>query len=81
MRPKEKWSEHAILADIINRLGLGLAKSSLWEKYLFLCKTVGAGCELADKCSMLMFNDENIKPILKELDDFYGRAIEETSKG
>jgi len=73
MRPKEKWGKTAIFAEFLSRLGKELTDCSLWEKYLFLCETTGPGCELAEKCANLMFADEKIKLLLKELDEFYAK--------
>lgn len=71
MRPKEKWGKTALYADILSRLGFLLAKKPLWEKYLFLRDTVGEGCELAEKAANLLFKDEDVLAILKEMDKFY----------
>lgn len=73
MRAKHKWNKNAILADILIRLGLKLSKNSLWEKYVFLTETTSSGCELAEKCANLVFSEEEIKSILKELDNLYGK--------
>lgn len=72
MRSKEQWSRSAILADIIRRLGKELSRSKMWEKYVFLCETTSEGCELADKASILLFTDPEIKKIMVELKEFYG---------
>lgn len=72
MRPKEVWSKDAVLCDIFMRLGLQLAKTKLWEQYLTIAETVGPACELAEKAAKLLFLDENLKPILEELKEFYG---------
>lgn len=73
MRPKEKWGKTAILADVLARLGLLLAKNSMWEKYLFVRETTGEGCELAEKAANLLFSDPEVIKLIKELDDFYVR--------
>ena len=73
MRDKSQWSKEAVLADIIQRLGFALAKKNLWSQYVMLVESVGSSCELADKAAVLLFKDEEISNILKELSNFYGK--------
>ena len=74
MRDKSSWGSNAILADILTRLGLELAKKKLWSQYILLFETTGPGCELAEKAANLLFLDETLTPILKELGDFYVKS-------
>lgn len=73
MRDKSMWSQQAVLADIIQRLGFTLSKKKLWSQYLMLVETVGAGCELAEKASKLLFIDEEVAKIIKELEQYYDK--------
>jgi hypothetical protein len=73
MRDKSAMSKNAVFADIVRKLGLELSKIKLWEQYLLLVETVGSTCELADKAASLLVLDEKLIPILKELEEFYGK--------
>lgn len=71
MRAKNLWNKNAIFTDILQRLGTELSSKAMWEKYLFIVKTTGSHCELAEKAADLLLSDETIINILKELDEFY----------